>query len=214
MPMPISTLKRSQPCLDLISMNPAESQGYPNIDSKKRAAAYPFGWDHYRSDEDLKASYEHQGWRHRKRSRKHDHGPQMISTIRVKVPRHRSISSVLEDQDRPRKMTFRNVPTAVYCSPKPSCGEYQSIYGTSPIGIEEDVSDMPEMLQQIIQDFATLKSLQEWKKKIEKSCRCWFLRSNEITELSMKSSSCQWLGCNCAAFQHTLYKNEHNIKIL
>jgi hypothetical protein len=40
------------------------------------------------------------------------------------------------------------------CTPKPSCGEYQSIYGTSPNDIEEDISDVSEEVRHIIQDFA------------------------------------------------------------
>lgn len=152
MPMPLhSTLKRSQTCLDLISMNHTDSNEYRGFEPfpiealKKRSAAYSFGWDHYRSDEDFKASYEHQGWRNQKRSRKQDYSPQMISTTRVKLPRHRGISSVREDEPRPRQMA---------CTPKPSCGEYQSIYGTSPNDIEEDISDVSEEVRHIIQDFA------------------------------------------------------------
>jgi hypothetical protein len=133
---------------------------FPEGTLKKRSAANTFGWDHYRSEEDLKATFEVQGWRNQKRSRRQECAPQILSNSRFKIPRYRSISSVRENESRPLKMNFRSVPSTVYCAPKPSCGEFQSIYGRSPSAIDEDISDA-EILCKVTQDFAMLKSSQD-----------------------------------------------------
>ena len=150
-----SSLKRSETCLDLITIHcqdQNEIRDHSHGESlRKRSAAHSFGWDHYKSDDDANRCYDHQSWRN-KRSRKQDYlVPQLIGTSRVKIPRHNGISSVLEDGPRPKKNTVRNIPGTVCCT---------RIYGTSPSGVEENIPDLAA-LHQIIEDFATMKALQE-----------------------------------------------------
>ncbi len=98
-----SIMKRSLPCLDLISM--ASTQSDSDFDANDSCTRYAtkkrpqciVGWDHYRSHEDVDALLsEHQSWRNKKRSRKSE--PPITSTGRVKIPFHRRFSSVFEGE--------------------------------------------------------------------------------------------------------------------
>eukprot|EP01083_Nonionella_stella_P172611 592956_1 len=96
-----STLKRSQPTMDLMSMASSQSGGdFVDADAqcstKKRTSTSEFGWDHYRSREGMNTGGEHQRWRNEKKSKRGDTA--MTSTVRVKTPLHRKFSSVFEEE--------------------------------------------------------------------------------------------------------------------
>lgn len=89
--MPFSTLKRTQPCLDFISMNSSSSEhdcscgithhtSSASSEGRKRCAG-ECGWDHYKSEDD-DSEYlelqEYQTWRNKKRER----GPEIHIKLR------------------------------------------------------------------------------------------------------------------------------------
>ncbi|GFH58409.1 predicted protein [Chaetoceros tenuissimus] len=86
--MHFSTLKRTQPCLDFISMNSSSSEHdcscgiTPSASSEgRKRCAGECGWDHYKSEDD-DSEYlelrEYQTWRNKKRER----GPEIHIKLR------------------------------------------------------------------------------------------------------------------------------------
>ena len=101
-----STLKRSDPCLDFVAMDCDESNEFMDTEQsplepgKKRSAAASFGWDHYRAEEDFKASNDPQSWRNRKRSRNKIDSTAIITTYRVRMPTSIGIPLACEEESR------------------------------------------------------------------------------------------------------------------
>eukprot|EP01083_Nonionella_stella_P207627 754083_1 len=126
-----STLKRSQPTMDLMSMASSQSGGGDFVDvqqqvdtdadapqqcsTKKRTSTSEFGWDHYRSHEGMNTEGEHQRWRNEKKSKRGDTA--MTSTVRVKTPLHRKFSSVFEEEVEDENIGGSDrVPREIYLS--------------------------------------------------------------------------------------------------
>mmetsp|Transcript_11476 Transcript_11476/g.16730 ORF Transcript_11476/g.16730 Transcript_11476/m.16730 type:complete len:154 (+) Transcript_11476:111-572(+) len=115
-----STLKRSQPTMDLMSMASSRSGGDlvdadAQCSTKKRTSTSEFGWDHYRSREGMNTGGEHQRWRNEKKSKRGDTA--MTSTVRVKTPLHRKFSSVFEEEVEDENIDGSDrVPLEIYLS--------------------------------------------------------------------------------------------------
>jgi hypothetical protein len=131
-----STLKRSDPCLDFVAMDCDGSNEFMDTEQspmepvKKRSAAGSFGWDHYRAEEDLKASNDPQSWRNRKRSRNKIDPPAIITTYRVRMPTSIGIPSACEEESRsiavePHQSAQHS--THFYLAPKQDRGQKEGI---------------------------------------------------------------------------------------
>ena len=95
-----SPMKRSHPCLDLMSMSGAESIDVTKSSaSNKRLSSIVFGWDHYRSYEDSSVGKEYQSWRDKKRPRRHAPETQRPSSTSYKLSLHPAISPICEDSN-------------------------------------------------------------------------------------------------------------------
>jgi len=120
-----SSMKRTQPCADLISMTSVDAFDQLSTSSstegtrKRSASAIVCGWDHYKSevsDDEVELFHEYQGWRNKKRSMGRDSSP-ITGTSRVKLPRHSGISSVMEDGSGRPPLCIR-IPTTIFCDPE------------------------------------------------------------------------------------------------
>eukprot|EP01083_Nonionella_stella_P118973 355384_1 len=133
-----STLKRSQPTMDLMSMASSQSGGGDFVDvqqqvdtdadapqqcsTKKRTSTSEFGWDHYRSHEGMNTGGEYQRWRNEKKSKSVD--TSLTSTVRVKTTFHRKFSSVFEEEVEDENIGGSDrVPCEIYLSTRVSGNE-------------------------------------------------------------------------------------------
>lgn len=104
-----SSMKRTQPSLDLISMISVDAYDQCGSSSptteegtKKRSSALQLcGWDHYKSDEDVEIFQEYQEWRNKKRSRRHACSQWTTNaSSRANLPRHNGIPRIVNSEPK------------------------------------------------------------------------------------------------------------------
>mmetsp|Transcript_17025 Transcript_17025/g.32217 ORF Transcript_17025/g.32217 Transcript_17025/m.32217 type:complete len:158 (+) Transcript_17025:150-623(+) len=123
-----SNLKRSQPCMDLISMTSSETSDTHRDSAcstsddenlKKRSASLFPGWDHYKSDDDGQILLEYQEWRNKKRSRRADTCYPSMAATRMKVARHNNgVSSMILEDGTVDSLANPRIPSTIYCTSK------------------------------------------------------------------------------------------------
>lgn len=139
-----SNLKRSQPCLDLISMTSTEtsdSQRDSTLSAmedeklmKKRPVSIFPGWDHYKSDDDGQILLEYQGWRNKKRFRGAESCHRSMAATRMKLARHNNgVSSMILEDEAETSLKNTNIPSTIYCNSKSFNRRHETYDGGSAV---------------------------------------------------------------------------------